>query len=251
MAADPISGAGSTFPGGESWFNSTSIVQLQAFPNQGFMFDHWSCTGTRCFSGSQNPIPITLNGPMVMTAHFLQVAGVVVQSLNGNGFMIVDNSNPVQLNASSPYIPDWRINSTHTIQALSNASCGFDLGPFHGCVYQFQEWLVNGTTPISGASGDTYSFTVNGKPITIIAVYRQNYTNVEMAIVVIMGIVAATLYLRPKKRSHRSSRKVRLVGSETQKPVQKWCANCGAINPHDNAFCGKCGFNLDATRVYE
>jgi hypothetical protein len=247
MMVEPT-GSGITFPSREEWVNATGVVPIQASPSQGFMFDHWSCEGYGCVSGSQNPIIVTLNGPIVITAHFAQGAGVTILSSGGIGSLSVDNAPPIPLNESG-YVPDWQVNSTHTVQALSSESCGFSFGSFDGCVYKFQEWLVNGTTPVSG---DTYSFTVSGKPTTVTAVYRPDYTNLEFASILTIGIIAAAIYLRPGKRhSRRSTRKAKSGGPVEGEPLPKWCANCGAINPWDNAFCGKCGFNLDATRVYK
>jgi protein phosphatase len=140
-----------------------------------------------------------MNGPINITAHFAQFAGVTILSSNGNGSLSVDNASPIPFNESG-YVPDWHVNSTHTIQALSDEGCGFSLGPFHGCVYQFQEWLVNGATPVSGVSGDTYAFKVSGKTTRITAVYLKEYSNLEIAAVLTIVIVAAVLYLWPKKK---------------------------------------------------
>jgi hypothetical protein len=172
---------------------------------------------------------------------------VTILSSNGHGSMIVDGAPPIPLDESG-YIPDWSVNSTHTIRALSNANCGIDIGLFHGCVYQFQEWVVNGTNPVSGVTGDSYSFVVTGKPTTITAIYQPDYTNLE--IVAAMATLSVfLLYWRPRlgrtrKRAYPTKR-----AQEQRQP--KMCMDCGAINPWDNAFCGKCGSNLDATRVYK
>jgi len=64
-------GAGGTvLPASGSFFNSGQGVQISASPNTGFVFSGWTGTGTGAFTGSTNPVIVTMNGPITEAASF-------------------------------------------------------------------------------------------------------------------------------------------------------------------------------------
>jgi hypothetical protein len=228
--AEPSVG-GSVFPA-SNWFDAGLSIPLTATAKTGFIFAGWAGVGSGSYSETKSTAILTMNGPITETAHFEQAANVMIKSQGGAQFIVVDN-NTVGINDTTPYVPDWVVNSTHVIVALSNASCGFRLGPFSGCVYVFKEWIVNGTTK----TADTINVNLSGKPITIVGVWTQSYLNLEIALSLAAAVIIATLFLR--RRRHANARTTNL------------CYRCGYVNPKENSFCGRCGVSLrDATRMY-
>ena len=51
-------------------YSADSTITLNAIPNQGFIFDHWSGD----LSGSSNTLVFSIKGDTQLTAHFLQLA---------------------------------------------------------------------------------------------------------------------------------------------------------------------------------
>jgi hypothetical protein len=64
------SGAGTTTPSGSSWYNAGTSVQISATPNSGYTFTSWIGSGSSSYSGSSNPVTITMNSPVDETAIF-------------------------------------------------------------------------------------------------------------------------------------------------------------------------------------
>lgn len=52
------------------WKNSGAVVSITATPNSGFVFSSWSGNGTGSFSGTTNPVNVTMGGPVSETAAF-------------------------------------------------------------------------------------------------------------------------------------------------------------------------------------
>jgi protein phosphatase len=187
-------GAGSTIPssGVENWENASSAVNIQAMPTSGFEFSSWSCTGTDCHAGVQNVSQVTIEGPISETASFIPVVIVTIQVVGSNAsqFVIVDGVTTAQIPSQISLAP----NSAHTIQALSNVSCGVTLLSFNTCVYQFKGWTVNGSTYAN-------PLTVANKPETITATYEKNYFNPPEFI--LAGVLAVAVLLAFWRRSRR------------------------------------------------
>jgi hypothetical protein len=68
MVANP----GGTVSPATGWANSGASVTITATPNLGFAFASWSGGGTGSYSGTTNPRPITVGGPISQTANFSQ-----------------------------------------------------------------------------------------------------------------------------------------------------------------------------------
>ena len=63
-------GTGGTVTPASGWKNSGAIVSITARPAMGYSFDSWTGTGAGSFSGTANPVSITMNGPITETATF-------------------------------------------------------------------------------------------------------------------------------------------------------------------------------------
>jgi hypothetical protein len=64
-------GAGGTVSPPSGWYNQSQSVQISATPNSGFAFNGWTGSGSGSYTGSANPVNITMNGPITETAAFL------------------------------------------------------------------------------------------------------------------------------------------------------------------------------------
>jgi hypothetical protein len=63
-------GTGGTVTPASGWKNSGSSVTITATPASGHTFSSWSGTGTGSFSGTTNPVSITMGGPISESATF-------------------------------------------------------------------------------------------------------------------------------------------------------------------------------------
>jgi|GEM_PF-1337238 len=68
--------AGSVSPT-TGWHANGAQVQLLATPHAGYAFDRWEGTGQGSYSGTDNPVTITIRNPVSESAFFRQVTGVV------------------------------------------------------------------------------------------------------------------------------------------------------------------------------
>jgi protein phosphatase len=175
---------------GQTWEKARSSVPINATSSSKFEFVSWfGCNRDGCYSGSENPAKVTMNGPVNETAVFY--ASVVIESQNGTQFIIVDNETR-SVNDTSPFEFDW--NSTLTIVASDTASCGFSLGPFDGCVYHFKEWIITEPNGTTYEHNKTLQIDITG-PTTIVGVWEQNYLNLVIAAVLLAGIVAGIVII--------------------------------------------------------
>lgn len=63
-------GTGGTVSPGSGWKNSGTAVCITATPATGYSFSSWTGSGTDSYTGSSNPISITMGGPISETAAF-------------------------------------------------------------------------------------------------------------------------------------------------------------------------------------
>ena len=189
--------SGSTVPsnalGVEDWENAGSVVSIQANPASGYAFSSWSCSVpglqnhsqvTICYAGLQNPSQVTMNGPINETSKFMSVVTVTVQ-VNGSTVPQFASINGTIVQV--PYEFSWVPNSTHTILALSNVSCGVTFLFFNTCVYQFKGWTVNGFA----SAGNPLTVTAD-KPKTITSIYEEDYyPELILAVVVVTEFMLA------------------------------------------------------------
>lgn len=66
--------SGGTVTPMSNWLNAGSSVTLSATANRGSFFERWDGSGSGSYSGTANPVAITMNGPITQTARFAPVA---------------------------------------------------------------------------------------------------------------------------------------------------------------------------------
>jgi hypothetical protein len=63
-------GTGGKVSPSSGWRNSGTAVSISATPVSGYIFTHWTGSGTGSYTGSANPTSITMRGPITETAAF-------------------------------------------------------------------------------------------------------------------------------------------------------------------------------------
>ncbi len=58
---------------GDTWWEPGAIVEIEAIPVPGHEFDQWTGEGDGSYTGSQNPVSVTLNEPLVQIPSFLPI----------------------------------------------------------------------------------------------------------------------------------------------------------------------------------
>jgi hypothetical protein len=70
----PRDGSGGIItPDVSGWWDVGAQVLLSASPNSGYVFSSWSGEGTGNYTGTNNPVIITMNSPITQTANFLKL----------------------------------------------------------------------------------------------------------------------------------------------------------------------------------
>jgi len=192
MSVNP-SGAGSTTPGGSSWYNAGTGVQISATANTGYQFASWSGSGSSSYTGTSNPVTITMNSPITEVANFNIGITFSANGLNSNaqGTVLVVNGQsysysqlPVTIYASpgssvsfswiSPILGGTGTQFVWTsTSGLSTSQSGSIPMASPGSVtatYQEQFYLTMSANPSSGGSVSPSSGWYNaGSQITISA----------------------------------------------------------------------------------
>jgi hypothetical protein len=89
LAVTTTNGGGVNLASG--WYNAGTNLNLLATPGYGTTFDHWSGAGTNAYSGTANPVAITLDGPLNQAAVFSGAASArLVVVTNGLGSVTPD-----------------------------------------------------------------------------------------------------------------------------------------------------------------
>jgi len=65
-----LSEAGYVTPS-SSWQKEGVAIEIEAYPNDGYYFSGWTGSGDGSYSGTSNPVTITMNGPITQMAQFL------------------------------------------------------------------------------------------------------------------------------------------------------------------------------------
>src|SRR5262249_30713384 len=150
-------GTGGIVLPGSGWRNAGSTVSISATPTNNtqvsYHFETWSGTGAGCYSGTNNPASITMNGPITEDASFIQgpVRVTVQTSPVGLTFSIDATT------YTSAQIFSWQPGSSHTIATTSPQSGGT------GVRYVWSNWSGGGTISHSVAptTNETYTATFN------------------------------------------------------------------------------------------
>src|SRR6478672_4060547 len=115
-------GTGGTVSPSSGWRNSGAAISIKATPTNNssvsYNFSRWTGTGTGSYSGTNNPVSITMNGPITENASFTQ-----------NNVQVTVQTNPVGRTFSvdgtaysSTQMFSWVPGSSHTIATTSPQS---------------------------------------------------------------------------------------------------------------------------------
>ncbi|HST31855.1 MAG TPA: choice-of-anchor Q domain-containing protein [Chthoniobacterales bacterium] len=148
-------GTGATVSPASGWQKSGAIFSISATAtNNGsvsYSFTGWAGSGTGSYSGSNNPVSITMNGPITESANFVQnpVQVTVQPSLAGPTFSVDGTT------FSSPQSFSWQPGSSHTIATTSPQSAGT------GVRYTWSSWSDSGAIShtVTATKNKTYSAT--------------------------------------------------------------------------------------------
>ena len=91
----PLAG-GSVSPS-SGWVNSGAAVDIQATENPNYAFSSWTGVGTGSYSGTSNPVTITINGPISETANFVfplsSLTSVLLNAPAGSVYFVFPDGN--------------------------------------------------------------------------------------------------------------------------------------------------------------
>jgi len=127
-------GTGGTLSPVSGWKNSGAVVSISATPTKNtsvsYNFNGWTGTGTGSYSGTNNPVSITMSGPIAETAAFTQnPVQVTIQTNPAGPSFTVDGTS-----YSSTQTFSWTPGSTHTIATTSPQTGGT------GIQYVWKSW---------------------------------------------------------------------------------------------------------------
>ncbi|MDB6019278.1 MAG: Pectate lyase superfamily protein, partial [Pedosphaera sp.] len=173
-------GTGGSVSPGSGWFNSGSTVILTATPAAGFAFLGWAGSGS--YSGTSNPVSITMNGPIGETASFFSPP---VQSLS----WVQQPANVLQGAVISPEVQLQAIGTNG--QSLAGSSVTLSLASGTGNltgtlirstdangIAHFNDLKLNqaGTKTFTAAASAGSAPTTNSNPFTVTALPANTYT---------------------------------------------------------------------------
>lgn len=117
-------------PSSDGYYDSGAFVQLSASANPGSTFASWSGS----VSGSNNPVTITMNAPVNVTALFTGPPGTgITITTNPPGLEIIVDG----VRYTAPHQAQWNPGSTHTIGAVTPQGSS-------GTRYVFRSWSDGG-----------------------------------------------------------------------------------------------------------
>ena len=148
-------GTGGTVNASSGWRNSGAVVSISATPTNNtqvnYSFSGWTGTGTGSYSGTNNPVSITMNGPITENAAFTQ-----------NPVQVTVQTNPVARSFtvdgtaySATRTFSWTPGSSHTIATNSPQSGGT------GVHYVWKSWSDAGAISHTVAPTTNKSYTAN------------------------------------------------------------------------------------------
>jgi enterochelin esterase family protein len=78
-----IGSAGGSIDLTNNWYSANSQVQIKAIPDSGYYFAGWVGTGNGSYTGTNNPVIITMNEPITQEAVFNLMPIIAPSNLNG------------------------------------------------------------------------------------------------------------------------------------------------------------------------
>src|SRR6266404_5245259 len=142
-------GTGGQVSPASGFFDSGQSVQISATPNSGYQFAGWTGSGVGSFTGSTNPVNVTMNGPITEAAAFTQIPiPITVQSSPAGRSFTVDGTN-----YTTTQVFNWTPSSSHTISTTSTQSGGT------GTQYVWSSWSdgLGISHTVSPGSATTYT----------------------------------------------------------------------------------------------
>jgi prenyltransferase beta subunit len=98
------------------WHDSGTQIQISAIPALNYRFSEWTGSGIGCYTGKLNSITITIGGPIVEVANFVEVATVTfsVSGLDPNVIEIVLTVDGIGYSYRDlPKVFTWDVGSLH------------------------------------------------------------------------------------------------------------------------------------------
>ncbi|HSE20923.1 MAG TPA: Calx-beta domain-containing protein, partial [Pyrinomonadaceae bacterium] len=126
-------GPGGNVSPASGFFNSGQTVQISATSSSNFLFAGWTGSGTGSFTGSTNPVMITVNGPINQTANFDPANTIQFTQTNFVGAEGSDHIN-VSINrsdSSGPASVDYSTSDTagankcETVNGSASSRCDY------------------------------------------------------------------------------------------------------------------------------
>src|SRR5207302_5243363 len=135
--------------------NSGMTISITATPTNNtqvsYRFNAWAGTGPGSYSGTNNPAPITMNGPITENAAFTQnPVQVTVQTNPAGRTFSVDGTSYTSAQTFS-----WQPGSSHTIATTSPQDGGT------GVRYVWTSWSGGGAISHSVAASTNKTYTAN------------------------------------------------------------------------------------------
>jgi len=192
MSVHP-SGAGSTSPSGSTWYNAGTNVQISATANSGYQFASWNGSGSSSYTGTSNPVTITMNSPVNETAIFN--IEVIVQNTFGGSASASYNGQTYQSNTSFYVAP----NSQVTFTASPNQGYFFDT--WVGTQSSTNNPLnLTITQPTNEAAEFGFYITFNASGLSsnaqgaVLSVDGQNYTYSQLPVTIAVNYGQSVSY---------------------------------------------------------
>ncbi len=106
---------GTTTPA-SGWQDSGKAVTLTALPGPGYAFTSWRGSGAGSYTGTVNPIGVTVNGPIHDTAAFSRFQANVTFRTNPAGLQVLVDGAAY----TTPVTIPWTTGASHTITAVDS-----------------------------------------------------------------------------------------------------------------------------------
>lgn len=117
----------------DSWYNSSTRIEVTATPVAGFVFESWSGTGTGSYSGSSSTAVLWANATITEVATFLKLYSINVDEVGlSAGIVWYFNMSGISLKSSGPTISFMEPNGTYSFTVSTGAS--YYISPSSGTV---------------------------------------------------------------------------------------------------------------------
>ncbi len=147
------SGSGGSTSASSGWYNSGTIVSILASPIAGHNFTAWVGSGNGSYSGTSNPVSITVNSPITETAEFELTLYAVTFSETG---LPAGTSWTVTLDESNESSSNNTINFYNVVAGELDWSASYPSGAISGLRYAPR--VASGTLNVHAQTSATISY---------------------------------------------------------------------------------------------